>query len=61
MAGRIPRRTPEEEAAYEQRTRDGLALLERLHERVIAERAARARAEACRKRLRRIATLGLAR
>jgi hypothetical protein len=59
MAKRIPRRTPEEEAAFNRRTVEGLAYLERLHERVERAKAEEARLEERRRRLRRIFTLGL--
>ena len=57
MAGKIPKRTPEEQAAYDERTRQGLAYLERLHDEVERERALRARREE--RRRRRLLTLGL--
>jgi hypothetical protein len=55
----MAKRTPEEEADFDRRTAEGLAYLERLHERAERYRAEQARREERRRRLRRFFTLGL--
>jgi hypothetical protein len=54
MAGKIPRRTPEEQAAYDERTRRIEPFLKELHERAERERARRARVRQRRERWRRL-------
>ena len=54
MAGKAPRRTPEEQAAYDERTRQAEAFMKELHGYAEQERARRARVAARRERWRRL-------
>jgi hypothetical protein len=53
MAGKIPRRTPEEQAEYDERTRQAEEWMQRAREREAQRLDALARVEARRRRLRR--------